>query len=72
MKENSGLERLCITAGMGSEKNKNKNSWYIHKQVNPDFELVQVFFGEHLIKENPEKPIAICESEKNSYFNECI
>ena len=47
-------------------RDKNRNSWYLHNQVKPDFELHQVFFGEHLIKENPDKPIALCESEKSA------
>lgn len=48
------------------KRNKNRNSWYVHKTVKSDFELVQVFFGEHLIKENPDKPVALAESEKTA------
>ena len=47
------------------KRNKNRNSWYVHRAVKEDFELVQVFFGEHLIKENPDKPVALVESEKS-------
>jgi hypothetical protein len=43
---------------------KNVSSWYVHKRINPDFNLVQVFFGEHLVTED--KPIALCESEKTA------
>lgn len=45
-------------------RNKELGSWYVHKRVDPNFNLEQVFFGEHLI--NDEKPIAICESEKSA------
>ncbi|HTO36580.1 MAG TPA: DUF6371 domain-containing protein [Flavobacterium sp.] len=48
------------------KRNKNRNSWYVHNEVKEDFELVQVFFGEHLIKENPDKPVALVESEKTA------
>ncbi len=43
---------------------KNVSSWYVHKRINPDFNLVQVFFGEHLVTED--KPVALCESEKTA------
>jgi hypothetical protein len=45
-------------------RDKNRSSWYVHKQVKKDFELRQVFFGEHLITDN--NPIALCESEKTA------
>lgn len=48
------------------KRDKNKGSWYVHNQVKKKFCLVQVFFGEHLVAENPEKPIALCESEKSA------
>lgn len=48
------------------KRNKNRNSWYVHNEVKEDFELIQVFFGEHLIKENPDKPVALVESEKTA------
>jgi hypothetical protein len=48
------------------KRNKNRNSWYVHNEVKEDFELVQVFFGEHLIKENPDNPVALVESEKTA------
>lgn len=37
-----------------------------YKPVYPDFNLVQCFFGEHLINENLRKHIAIVESEKTA------
>lgn len=48
------------------KRDKQKGSWYLHKQVNKDYRLVQVFFGEHLMIEEPKKPIALCESEKSA------
>ena len=48
------------------KRNKNRNSWYVHRAVKEDFELVQVFFGEHLVKEYPDKPVALAESEKTA------
>ena len=48
------------------KRDKQKGSWYLHNQVKKGFSLVQVFFGEHLIGENPDKPIALCESEKTA------
>lgn len=45
-------------------RRKDKQSWYVHKQIKKDFELRQVFFGEHLINDN--NPIALCESEKTA------
>jgi len=48
------------------KRDKNKGSWYLHNQVKKNFSLVQVFFGEHLIGENPDKPVALCESEKTA------
>lgn len=32
----------------------------------PEFNLQQCFFGEHLLKSEPTKPVAICESEKTA------
>ena len=51
-------------------RNKNRNSWYVHNQVKRDYSLVQVFFGEHLVKED--KPVALCESEKTSILMSVI
>lgn len=50
--------------GSNGRRLKNKKSWYVHKQIKPNFELMQVFFGEHLTSKN--KPIALCESEKTA------
>jgi len=41
-------------------KDNNKNFLF------PDFNYEMCFFGEHLLKEFPEKPTAICESEKTA------
>lgn len=53
-----------IYYGTDGHRKKDRGSWYVHKQVKKDFELQQVFFGEHLITDN--KPIALCESEKTA------
>jgi hypothetical protein len=40
---------------------------WVHKIVKlPEFNLKQCLFGEHLLKANPGKPVAICESEKTA------
>jgi len=40
---------------------------WVHKIISPeDFNLKQSLFGEHLINSDPEKPIAIVESEKTA------
>ena len=44
----------------------NHISW-VHKALKqPDFGLKQCLFGEHLLKDQPEKPVAIVESEKTA------
>ena len=41
-------------------------SW-VHTELNlQDYHLKQCFFGEHLLPENPTKPVAIVESEKSA------
>lgn len=45
-------------------RNKSRTSWYVHKNIDPEFNLVQVFFGEHLVTKD--KPVALCESEKTA------
>ena len=45
-------------------RDKNRKSWYLHNRVKPDFELQQVFFGEHLI--TTADKVALCESEKTA------
>jgi len=48
------------------KRNKNRNSWYVHNKIKKDYNLMQVLFGEHLIKQNPDKPVALVESEKSA------
>lgn len=48
------------------KRNKNRYSWYIHNEIKKDYNLMQVLFGEHLIKLNPNKPVALVESEKSA------
>lgn len=47
------------------KRDKQRSSWYVHKLVKADFELKQVFFGEHLTVGN-DLPISLCESEKTA------
>jgi hypothetical protein len=41
--------------------------YWVHKALKqPEFELRQCLFGEHLINQDKSKPIAVCESEKTA------
>ena len=40
--------------------------WAHNKLNNPEFNLKQCYFGEHLLKQYPDKPVALCESEKTA------
>ena len=55
-------------------RDKTRDCWYVHKKIKPDFELKQVFFGEHLlsIPANRDKPVALCESEKTAVIMSVI
>ena len=43
---------------------KERNSWFLHSRIKEDFNYRQCFFGLHLT--TPDKPVAICESEKTA------
>jgi hypothetical protein len=43
---------------------KERNSWFVHKKIKDDFNYRQCFFGLHLT--TPDKPVALCESEKTA------
>ena len=43
---------------------KDRASWYVHRKIKEDFELKQVFFGEHLVSND--KPVYLVESEKTA------
>jgi hypothetical protein len=43
---------------------KERNSWFVHKKIRDDFNYRQCFFGLHLT--TPDKPVALCESEKTA------
>lgn len=45
-------------------RNKDRMSWFVHKQIADDFNYRQCFFGLHLV--DGEKPVALCESEKTA------
>ena len=43
---------------------KERNSWFLHSRIKEDFNYKQCFFGLHLT--TPDKPVALCESEKTA------
>jgi hypothetical protein len=47
------------------EKHELKVDW-MHGKIKKDFNLTQIFFGEHLLSKYPDKPVAIVESEKTA------
>ena len=47
------------------EKHELKVDW-MHGKIKKDFNLMQIFFGEHLLSKYPDKPVAIVESEKTA------
>jgi hypothetical protein len=53
-----------IYYGENGKRLKDKNSWYIHNRIKPNFSLQQVLFGIHLTSKD--KPVALIESEKSS------
>lgn len=55
-----------IYYNQNGKRNKDRMSWYVHNKIKKDYVLKQVFFGEHLLKEYPDKPVALCESEKTA------
>jgi len=46
------------------KRNKDRMSWFVHKKISKDFNYRQCFFGLHLT--TPDKPVALCESEKTA------
>lgn len=50
---------------MNGKREKNRPPQYLHKKFKPDFELRQVFFGEHLIKDKS-RPVCLVEGEKTA------
>lgn len=53
-----------IYYGIDGKRLKDRNSWYVHNKSKKNFNLMQVFFGEHLMRSDT--PIALCESEKTA------
>lgn len=43
---------------------KERNSWFLHSRIKENFNYRQCFFGLHLT--TPDKPVALCESEKTA------
>lgn len=50
--------------GINGKRLKDRPNWFVHFEVKKDFNLMQVFFGEHLMKSDI--PVALCESEKTA------
>lgn len=46
------------------KRNKDRMNWFVHKKISKDFNYRQCFFGLHLT--TPDKPVALCESEKTA------
>ena len=46
------------------KRNKDRMGWFVHKKIREDFNYRQCFFGLHLA--TPDKPVALCESEKTA------
>lgn len=46
------------------KRNKDRMGWFVHKKISKDFNYRQCFFGLHLT--TPDKPVALCESEKTA------
>jgi len=65
-KDAQGKYRTGKVIHYNSNGKRTKNLWYVHNKIKNDYSLHQVFFGEHLIKENPDKPVALVESEKTA------
>ena len=54
------------TTGHRTKEPRSYVSW-VHTELNlVDYNLKQCLFGEHLLSDNPAKPIAIVESEKSA------
>jgi hypothetical protein len=48
------------------KRSKTRSSWFVHSKIRQDFNFQQCFFGLHLLKQFPEMPAALCESEKTA------
>lgn len=46
------------------KRNKDRMGWFVHKKISNNFNYRQCFFGLHLT--TPDKPVALCESEKTA------
>ncbi len=55
--------------GKRIKKPFNKISWEHKTRKLENFNLEQCYFGEHLLNENKDKPIALCESEKTAIIS---
>ncbi len=61
----TGKRQIVRTWIENGETRELKIDW-MHKKIKKDFNLKQIFFGEHLSTKYPDKPIAVVESEKTA------
>ncbi len=61
----TGKRQVVRTWIEGGETRQLKIDW-MHGKTKKDFNLMQIFFGEHLLPKYPDKPVAIVESEKSA------
>lgn len=62
-----------IKYGIDGRRDKNSFTTWFHKvKKYDDFNLVQCFYGEHLLSSDERKPIAIVESEKTAIIASCF
>lgn len=47
-------------------RDKDKNSWVHSVLKTADFELTRCLFGEHLLRDRPDKPVGVVESQKTA------
>jgi hypothetical protein len=61
----TGKRQIVRTWIENGETRELKIDW-MHKKIKKDFNLKQIFFGEHLLRQFPDKPIAVVEAEKTA------
>jgi hypothetical protein len=61
----TGKRQVVRTWTEDGETRQLKIDW-MHGKIKKDFNLMQIFFGAHLLPKHPNKPVAIVESEKSA------
>ncbi len=61
----TGKRQTVRTWIENSETCELKTDW-MHRKIKNDFNLKQCFFGEHLLRKEPGKPVAVVEAEKTA------